>query len=71
MTEAVKAVFSEVFELESIPDDFSKETTDLWDSLRHLNLVVELEEKFNTSFTPDEIATLDSLDKAVRLLQSK
>ena len=33
-----------------------------WDSLNHLNLIVELEDEFNVSFEPEDIAEMKSLD---------
>ena len=39
---------------ESINDDTSVDTVETWDSLKHLNLVLALEEKFDISFTEDQ-----------------
>jgi len=32
-----------------------------WDSLRHLNLIIELENEFNISFELEEIAEMKSI----------
>jgi acyl carrier protein len=37
-----------------IGDDASIDTIDAWDSLKHLNLVLALEERFSISFTEQE-----------------
>ena len=34
-----------------------------WDSIFHLNLIVDLESKYNLSFTIEEIENLDSVKK--------
>ena len=53
----IKNVISSVFEiLESdINDDSSPDTIESWDSLKHMNLIVALEEEFKVELTDDEI----------------
>jgi len=48
---------SAVFEIpvKQIKDDSSPDTIDTWDSLKHMNMVVALEEEFQIEFTDDEI----------------
>ena len=57
LSERIKKVMSAVFEIpvEQIKDDSSPDIIDSWDSLKHMNLVVALEEEFKTEFTEDEI----------------
>ena len=38
----------------------SQESLEEWDSLRHVELVFELEENFDVSVSPDDIAALYS-----------
>lgn len=40
--------------VDEITDDASIDTIDSWDSLKHLNLVLALEERFAVSFTEQE-----------------
>jgi len=65
-------IFSEAFEQ---PVVLSKSTirTDLekWDSLNHLNLIIELEDKLNVSFTPDEIEKINSIENIINILAIK
>jgi acyl carrier protein len=42
---------------DSISDETSKETVDSWDSVKHLNIVLTLEEQFGVSF--DEQVALE------------
>lgn len=55
--ERIKNVMSAVFEIpvDQIRDDSSPDTIGSWDSLKHMNLVVALEEEFEIEFTDDEI----------------
>ena len=53
----IKNVMSLVFELpiKDINKNSSPETIETWDSLKHMNLVVALEEEFKIEFSDDEI----------------
>jgi acyl carrier protein len=56
----IKQVMSLVFEvpLQSIPDDASSDNIENWDSLRHLNLILALEEEFGVSIPDEEVGNL-------------
>ena len=56
----IKNVMSAVFELpvNQITDDSSPDTIGSWDSLKHINLVVALEEEFKVEFTDDDIVEM-------------
>lgn len=66
----IKQVMNELFN-EEITDDFSKFSTEKWDSFLHLDLVVKLEELFNLSFTPDEIGKMESYKEIVNIINEK
>jgi acyl carrier protein len=65
----LKEVFKNIFQMEisSINDETSVDTVEKWDSLKHLNLVLALEEAFNITFTEEESVEIMSypLVKAV------
>ena len=42
-----------------------------WDSLRHLELMMDIEHAFKVKFTLEEIAKMDSVEKIVAALQEK
>lgn len=42
-----------------------------WDSLRHMNAVLALEEEFGVRFDLQEFVLIQSVDKAVELVRSK
>ena len=56
----LKEVLSTVFEVsvESITDDSSSDTIENWDSLRHLNLIIALEEEFNVVIPDEEVGNM-------------
>jgi len=71
MKEKIKEIMRRVFEEEMVEDDISQKKCFKWDSMRHLNLVVEIEEEFNLIFEPEEIALMTSLDKIFELINQK
>lgn len=58
--EQIKMVMSAVFgvSVESITEDSSKDNVESWDSLKHLNLVLALEEEFDISIPDEEVGNL-------------
>ena len=53
----IKNVISSVFEISEsdINDDSSPDTIESWDSLKHMNLIIALEEEFKVELTDNEI----------------
>lgn len=70
MDNRIKKIMSIVFEVpvEKIYDKSSPENIEAWDSLRHMNLVVALEEEFDIEFNDDEILLLVSFIDIKKLL---
>ena len=68
--EKVKEIMENLLE-EKIDDNFSKESTDNWDSFMQVNLVSELEKEFNISFTPLEIGEINSYNDFVNIISKK
>lgn len=58
--ERIKSVMSAVFGVspESINEESSKDNIPSWDSLKHLNLVLALEEEFDISIPDEEVGNL-------------
>jgi acyl carrier protein len=56
----LKEVLSRIFNvnLDMITDDASPDTIENWDSLRHMNLVLALEEEFDVEFTDDQVVEI-------------
>jgi acyl carrier protein len=56
---------------DSISDETSPETNRRWDSLRHLDLMTEIEDAFSVRFTTAEIMQARSVGDIRRLLREK
>ncbi|MGI9517820.1 MAG: hypothetical protein ACR2NP_12285 [Pirellulaceae bacterium] len=62
---------SDVFETAELPDNIEQSSFELWDSVQHLNLIVELEQKFSVDFEPEEIAEMTSLERIESTIRAK
>ena len=71
MEKKVLNIIKEVFELEDIDNNVSQNNCFKWDSMNHLNLILEIEMEFDVSFTPDEIAEITSASNILTLLKKK
>ena len=73
MDNHIKNVMSAVFEIpiDEIDDDSSPDNVGSWDSLKHMNLVVSLEEEFNIEFTDDEIVKMMNLSQIKSIVLEK
>lgn len=57
--------------MEGITDEASSETIATWDSLRHISLILELEEAFSVRFSGEEIVEMLSLKEIVGRLRHR
>ena len=78
MEQKILDILRKLFESDSIdtscsPIDTScsQTTCSKWDSMNHLNLILDLEDAFGVSFEPEEIWEIKSYDDIVRLLTKK
>jgi acyl carrier protein len=55
----------------SINSETTKDNLSEWDSINHLNLIVELEDQLNIQFTPEEIESMKSVDILLDLIHKK
>jgi acyl carrier protein len=60
MSGSIKLVMAQVFQIEadSIDDDTSPESVERWDSLKHMQLIMALEDDFGIEFPDDLIPEL-------------
>ena len=58
--EKIKNVMSAVFEVpfNEITEDSSSDNIESWDSLKHLNLILALEEEFDINIPDEEVGNL-------------
>lgn len=73
MENKIKNVMSTVFEMDlsEINHNSSPDSIDNWDSIRHMNLVVALEEEFNIEFDDEEIGELLNYKLIYNIVKSK
>lgn len=66
-------VMCQVFKLpgESITPEATRKNLEQWDSLKHVNLMLALEDAFGVEFSDNEIATIDTFEVLVQTLQAK
>ena len=70
MKDQVIDIVSRVLEMPAhdVNENSSADNIDTWDSLRHMRLILSLEEEFNVRFTENEIVILDSVAKIITTL---
>ena len=56
---------------QDISVDVSRKTLPVWDSLKHMNLILALEDEFGVEFNDQEIAGINSLNLLLETLRIK
>jgi len=66
-------IFNEIFDVDinSFEGDIKMEETDEWNSLKHMELISVIEEKFQIELTFDEIKKMVSLKEIRAVLKCK
>jgi acyl carrier protein len=72
METKIKNIMAFVFEtpFEAINHESSPDTIEKWDSLKHMNLVVALEEEFNIEFNDDEISEMQNFSSILNIIKT-
>ena len=64
MENKIAEIFSSLFGREIVPgDDFSMENQDDWDSMKHIEIIMTLEEELGISFDAKDIPDMTYLKK--------
>lgn len=71
MEDTIIEILKKVLETENVNSDSDQDNTENWDSLHQLNLVVELEDAFDVSLEPEDIAEMKSVKAIERIINSK
>ncbi|MEI6246491.1 MAG: acyl carrier protein [Acidobacteriota bacterium] len=73
MEDKIKAVMAGILEIpaDSITDATTMETVDTWDSLRHMEIIVGLEDAFGIELAAEDLMEMTSLAEIKRVLASK
>ncbi len=69
----VEALLADVLQIpaEQINDDLAMKDLDAWDSLKHMELIVALEQGFEVQLTFDEIVVMQSVREIKRVLTER
>lgn len=73
LKERIRNVMSIVFgiEKEQVKDNSEPGLIENWDSLRHMNLIVALEEEFGITFSDDEMTELLNMELIISIISEK
>lgn len=71
MKDKVIKIMKDVLETEDISLNTSQDNCENWNSLRHLNLVSELEDEFDVEFEPEEIAEMHSVNSIIEIIKKR
>ncbi|MCR4768696.1 MAG: acyl carrier protein [Bacteroidaceae bacterium] len=71
MKQRIIEIMKDVLEEQNIDINSTQDSLENWNSLRHLNLVSELEDEFDIELEPDEIAEMKSVQKIVDIIKQK
>jgi len=69
----VENLLSEVLQMRAseITDDLTMKNVDAWDSLKHMELIVALEQSFDVQLSFDEIVAMQSVSEIKRVLRER
>jgi acyl carrier protein len=73
MEERVKQIMADIFDInpKKINKSTSMDNVDSWDSLKHINLILELEQEFKISLDTKEIESMLSFDDILKTLKMR
>ena len=73
MDSSIRQIMSEIFSIpiEDIDSKSSMDSISSWDSLAHLQLLIQLEEKFSTSFNERDTISMTSFEEIRKILVDK
>lgn len=71
--EFMRGIFREALDLNDydLTTDSEFEAVPGWDSLGHMRIVSEIEEKLNLEFDIDEIIGVDTIQKLIEMIENK
>lgn len=69
----VQQIASDVFNIpvEQVTVESSPETIESWDSLKHIELVMALEQQVGIEIMPEEIEEIQKIGDIIRIVQKK
>jgi acyl carrier protein len=66
-------IFQDLFKIspETIKDESTMADIELWDSLKHMELIVAIEQKFEIELTFEEISEMQSIGAIRRIISTR
>ena len=66
----IREIMSKVFEIDvsEISNNANQKEIMKWDSLQHLNLIVEIEDKYDISIDPEDISAMVTVEKIIEVV---
>jgi acyl carrier protein len=73
MKEKVLEIMSKTFNIDIslLSDKTSKKDLSQWDSMSHLNLIVDIENDFNINFSNEEMVTIIDFKSLLKIIKNK
>lgn len=71
MKDRILDIFRKTFELSTVSESISQKNSDKWDSLNHINLVVEIETEFDIMLEPEEISEMIDFKSVLKIVEHK
>lgn len=73
MDQQLTILMSELFRMQEseITDTLTMKDTEIWDSLKHMELIVSIEEEFNVQLTADEIVNMLNVKEIKQILEKR
>lgn len=71
MEDRIIEIMKDVFNTEHITPATTQMNCEKWDSLRHLNLVIELENEYDIELEPEEISGMTSVKFIENIISRK
>lgn len=67
----MRKLLADLLGLEEVESSLTMQDIDLWDSLKHMELIVSIEEKVGIELTFEEIVTMQSVGEIRRVLEAR
>ncbi len=73
MEQKLKELMAELFNMkvDEVTDSLTMKDTDVWDSLKHMELIASLEEEMGIELTIDEIIAMNTFKDIKRIISEK
>jgi acyl carrier protein len=73
MNSTVLKIFSKILKIRNISKNkkYTIKNTNNWDSLAHINLMMNLEKEFKIKFSLDEVSKIKDINSIIKIIKRK